>query len=50
MPVIVHEKNEQVIDPKSAVVVYVDRAPRAAPDGMIEVPGFDPLRLYQRIR
>ena len=54
MPKIIHELNEQAIDPRSDVVVYIynyyARAHNADPDGMIEVPGFDPLRLYQRIR
>jgi hypothetical protein len=53
MPVIVHEMNDQAIDPESDVVVYLEpdnNASRATPDGMIEVPGFGPLRLFQRIR
>ena len=54
MPVIIHEMNEHAIDPHSDVVVYIyndlDTARHADPDGMVEVPGFYPLRLYQRIR
>ena len=52
MPTIIHEMNEQAIDPPSDVIVVdndnLDVTPHAAPKGMIEVPGFTPLRLYKR--
>jgi hypothetical protein len=47
MPVIIHELNERVIDPRSEVVVS-ERGYHAP--GMTEVPGFDPFHLYQRTR
>jgi 4-amino-4-deoxy-L-arabinose transferase-like glycosyltransferase len=54
MPRIIHELNEHAIDPRSDVVVYiyndVDTVRHADPDGMVEVPGFYPLRLFQRKR
>jgi hypothetical protein len=49
MPLITHELNEQVTDPRSEVIVYLERRHHAIP-GMTEVTGFDPLHLYQRTR
>jgi hypothetical protein len=48
MPVVIHEKNEEEIHPESDVVLYLRRTPARTPDGMVEIPGFDPLRLYRR--
>jgi hypothetical protein len=50
MPVIFHETNEGEIHPESDLVIYLDRVPARTPDGMVEIPGFNPLRLYQRKR
>ena len=40
MPTIIHEMNEQAIDPHSDVIVYLDVTSPAAPKGMIELPAF----------
>ena len=50
MPVIIHELNEQAIDPRSDIVVYFNKEPSLVPHGMIEVQDFHPFRFYKRIR
>lgn len=48
IPTIVHELDGNAIDPNMDLLVYLDRKPRTVPLGMVEMPGFEPLRVFRR--